>query len=366
MMENQSSFSRTLANDAKMGAYYTDEEHCKMIRRLFRFPKDEEVCVIEPSIGNGKAVIAATGAEENSNIKIFGIEINDQVAKETKKNPCMEEVIIADFLDGCKITNNAFSFCFANPPYMDLDIGDNKKVRTERLFLEKVVNYLSQGAVLCWIIPHRIFTEPSYYRYFVTRFEVLKVYRFWPEEYAKWQQVVIIGKKREKFQGITVEELQEQLQALKESAVAELPKQPIADSELIDVPPSKECNILKFTTRFFDAESALTVLESLPEDFLKSLNRQITIPDYALSEVGNPPTNLKTDSLYLLATAGIGQGLTGTDGVDLHLQRGVVKVISESKIEENESGLGGVEREITRSQVCMTVIQNNGTIDTLE
>lgn len=59
-MENnifrQSSFSRTIINEAKMGAYYTDAEHCRRIGRLLDFP--EEFIALEPSIGDGSAIAA--------------------------------------------------------------------------------------------------------------------------------------------------------------------------------------------------------------------------------------------------------------------------------------------------------------------
>ena len=58
-IKKQSSFSRSLANDAKLGAYYTDISMCRRISHLLRFP-DGEVCCLEPSIGDGSAVAAVT------------------------------------------------------------------------------------------------------------------------------------------------------------------------------------------------------------------------------------------------------------------------------------------------------------------
>ena len=43
-IKKQSDFSRLKANDAKMGAYYTDVGHCASIGRFLQFPEDGEVC----------------------------------------------------------------------------------------------------------------------------------------------------------------------------------------------------------------------------------------------------------------------------------------------------------------------------------
>ena len=42
----QNTFSRTVFNDSKLGAYYTDPMHATKIGRLFRL--QGECCVLEP------------------------------------------------------------------------------------------------------------------------------------------------------------------------------------------------------------------------------------------------------------------------------------------------------------------------------
>lgn len=59
-IKKQSEFSRARHNEAKMGAYYTDPGHCRRIGKFLEFP-EEEVCCLEPSIGDGEAVFAVTG-----------------------------------------------------------------------------------------------------------------------------------------------------------------------------------------------------------------------------------------------------------------------------------------------------------------
>ena len=50
----QNTFSRTVFNDSKLGAYYTDPVHATKIGRLFRL--QGECCVLEPSFGNAEAL----------------------------------------------------------------------------------------------------------------------------------------------------------------------------------------------------------------------------------------------------------------------------------------------------------------------
>ena len=125
MIRQQSTFSRTMDNMVKMGAYYTDIEHCIDIGKQLKFP-ETEVSVLEPSIGDGSAVLAVTGKNETTheNVKIFGVELNEISAKECQENPLLEEVLEADFLEGVRIKNNVFSFVFGNPPYMEDDLDE--------------------------------------------------------------------------------------------------------------------------------------------------------------------------------------------------------------------------------------------------
>ena len=70
----ENSFFQSAQNVRKLGAYYTDVDHCRRIGNLFDFDQAEEICVLEPSIGDGQAVLTVTGEREHC--KIFGVELN--------------------------------------------------------------------------------------------------------------------------------------------------------------------------------------------------------------------------------------------------------------------------------------------------
>lgn len=362
---HQNTFSRTLANEGKMGAYYTDVEHCKSISKMFRFPENEEVCVLEPSIGDGKAVITVTNADKNPNIKIFGVELNDQTADMLRENPYMEDVLKADFLNDVFITNNAFSFCFGNPPYLD-DSMDGTSDRTERSFLEKVGNYLMTGAILVWVIPLYIYQKESYLRYWNSRYETLALFRFRPAEYKKYQQIVIVGRKRKLSVMLSKDQMEEYQNAVAD--VELVPELPDDFSEKIDILPSVSSNVTTFATRTFDVALAYNALSVLPNELLSEFDSHVTVKPYAICSIGRPPIPLKKDSMYLLATSGGGQGLTGSEETnDLHLQRGVAEVIEDSVVETTGTGknVKTQARVVSRTQVSMTVIQNNGSVSKL-
>ena len=74
-LRKQSTFYQKMAAQAKLSAYYTDQEHCQSIAELLEFPEEAEVCVLEPAIGDAEAVRTVTG-RKNKNIHIFGVELD--------------------------------------------------------------------------------------------------------------------------------------------------------------------------------------------------------------------------------------------------------------------------------------------------
>ena len=363
-------FSRSTANESKLGAYYTDVPHCNTIRGLFKFPEEEEVCVFEPSIGNGAAVIAATGADINPNIKIFGVELNNAVAEETNENPHIVDVVSADFTNGVRIQNDFFTFCFGNPPYMADE--DEEEGRLEKTFLERVTaKYLKKGGILVWVIPYSRFADASTVRYLMNHYEFLDVFRFRENEYRKWHQVVFIGRKTEN----TFHDAEEVLSKAKEYAYEEMiPVLPdtFEGTELfgsIEVMPSDSSKLKLFTSLEFDAEGAYKFLASFPDlsDYYRLVDDYVTVPEYDAGDIGSPPIPLKKDSLYLLATSGAGQGEVGTEGVDLHLQRGVAEIVENISYEADSSNADKEVMVVTTStEVSMTIVETSGRITTLK
>lgn len=373
VQERNNSFSRTTANEMKMGAYYTDATHCEVIGQLFNFP-DEEVCVLEPSIGDGTAVKAVTRPDLNENVKIFGVELNDEVAKTVKEDPLIEDCLSADFTNGVNIRNNAFSFVFGNPPYMDdEDTEDGKRGRLENTFLNKVTgNYLRIGGILVWVIPYRNLVDSATLKHLMGHYEKIGVWKFWPSEYQKWHQVVFVGRKK-LSRGIPLaDELAAERALLEEDKIEVLP-QTFDGTELfhsVAVEPTKSEEVTLFSTRVFDPDIALAFLANEKpniEDYNAAVSRKVTQKVYASNDLGRPPIMPKPDSLYLMATSGAGQGLAGTPGKDLHLQRGTAEVIDETEYKQDPNN---PEKEVavvtTRTKVSMQIFETSGKFTVLE
>ena len=362
-------FDRTNYNEGKLGAYYTDVKHCQDIEKLFSWPEGEEVSVLEPSIGNGAAVIAATSAATNPDIKIFGVELNEEVAKETEKNPLIEDMVNADFLSGVIISNNAFSFCFGNPPYMEDCEAEGGK-RMEKSFLEKVTqNYLKKDGILVWVIPYRIISEVGYVRFLMRNYDRLALFKFRESEYKKWGQVVFVGRKKIP-RTPTPEELQAECSLFyaKEEDIPILPEE-MEDTELfrsIAVPPSDSKLVKKFASLAFDSAAAYELLMGYDlADYRKLVSKKLTVKPFKSKEAGRPPIPPKNDIQYLRAVSGEGSGFSGEEGVDLHLQRGVAEVVEDISFKKAEDG-SEVMVSTTHTDITMTLIETNGRITTLK
>ena len=142
-LRKQSTFYQKMAAQAKLSAYYTDQEHCQSIAELLEFPDEAEVCVLEPAIGDAGAVRTVTGRDKNRNIHIFGVELNSETAEAVLSADGVEECIWGDFLTDVLIGQGNFSFCFSNPPYGEID-GYRLEVR----FIKKIIPCLTDGAVM--------------------------------------------------------------------------------------------------------------------------------------------------------------------------------------------------------------------------
>ena len=370
MIYGANNFSRVRSNEAKMGAYYTDVAHCMDIGKMFVWPEDSEVCCLEPSIGNGEAIIAVTGAKSNEKVKIFGVELNDEVAGQTKKNPYIEDLVCCDFTDELMCRKNVFSFAFGNPPYIASESEEGEeKVRLERIFLDRICDYLRRGAILVWVVPEKAFCDTSYLRHWMKDYDTLALYKFRKDEYAKWHQIVAVGRKVRR-RAVKQDDLDEYSRKWHFVDIPELPFEP---TEKIQVLASDSKAIDLFTTRTFRESDTLSFLqdEGISDELRKAVNRRLTVTSQCGMELSRPPIPLKKDSKYLLITSGFSDGLVGNaDEGNLHMLRGVSEVAEtarqepweEEKEEENKT----MKVTVTSSTVSeLRVLEADGKITLL-
>ena len=364
---HESSFSRTVANIAKMGAYYTDVSMCRRMGNLIKFPVEGEVAVLEPSIGNGAAVSAVLEtAAGNCATPVFGVELNEEVASTTKQL-FMDKggaILQADFLTGCRIAYSGMGFCFANPPYGE---EPKTKKRYEVLFLERIYNYLKKDGVVLYVIPHYVLATNAFMKTWEMRFVTDGIYRFDDNVYKQFQQVVLVGHRRAKQRVDTEEILEERRMFLERiSDVTVLPYLPeeLDEEKRVLVPQAPTSGVSIFASDKFDYDQAAIALRR-SNALRKELERKCRANDFATA-LKSPPVPPKKDLLYLTAIAGGGQGLCGSEEErNLHLQRGVVKIVKEEEATTNEKG-DKVIVERTKAAISLTVIENDGVITLLK
>lgn len=386
-------FQQAAANVSKAGAYYTDGWHAFVIGGKVKFVVSEKgkVNMLEPSAGDGNMikqfasnatyVVASNseevktvkGAEDMSYARLYAVELNQKTFEEhLKENPLFEKAVCCDFLDGLR---NAFDKKFetgydafvANPPYLEEGEGECKE-RTEFSFLKKATSLLKVGGLLVYIIPERIFKSDQVVKHLLRNYEIDSVYKFKPEEYAKWKQVVVYARKK------AVKEITIPVNDYLES-VKDIPVLPDAwkEDEEIQVECSGEKNVVLFEPKNFNINEAfdsfLANQEQILQEF-KPFHKAVNTPEFRTNTLRDPLTTMCEGHIAQAVCSGEGCGLTGTPGIDEHLQRGVCEVKETVQVESDtdesanarKSRTGVAQKVTTSSKVEVCTISCDGTI----
>lgn len=358
-VRQQSSFSRSMANEEKLGAYYTDLNMCHRIRNLFLFKEEKEYTVLEPAIGDASAIKAVTGKVNGfgENVKLFGVELNPNVCAEQENNPDIDYLINADFINDVIISNNAFSFVFTNPPYG----VDENNVRLEQLFVVKSAQYLRSGGILCAVLPSYVVADERFAKQYLSRYTHIAHYKFDDEVYARFKQVVIIGRKKNGFTGLKEEIFEKFI-----SEVGNIDNYPYLPTAVVDepvtIPSLSEERVEEFTRKCFDADSVYAKMRNIsPLYSSKEIGAKAAVQDYAATDLGEPILPLSPSMSYLIASTGGGAGMCGTEGT-LHLQRGNAKIVKDTT-ERCNPETGAVEIvETSHTKMSLKIVENDGTI----
>ena len=360
----ENSFFQAAQNVKKLGAYYTDVWHCERIGMLFDFDSAEEVCVLEPSVGDASAVLAVTGRRKNC--KVYAVEIQQETYENhLKGNMELASVLNEDFLRGVKISHGVFSFCFANPPYGEQKEESGSK-RLELSFVERISWYLKSDAYLALVIPFPVFSEEKFFRAVMARYEICSFYRFDESEYEKYHQIVVILQKKKSGQSgylrAAFEEAYEKVLKLKNYPY--LPERPEEVNERYQVLSTKDSDIEYFTTMKFRPEEAAESLHLSP--LFDYVGEQTFQKKYSGCDLNQPIVPVSKDIAYLLAVSGGGQGLAGDEKEGtLHLQRGVARRVEEDEVNYSEAGNPSSVSVKSYTKIRLNIIQNDGCIKQL-
>ena len=186
-----------LAAQAKAGFYPTPEPIYNSIAKYLVCRKSQNgsvIRILDPCAGTGEPIASiAEFLGKNAEIETYGIEISQERGEIAKKN--LTKCLIADY-QSTRISNRAFSLLYLNPPYDDDTLNTPLELkqtqRHELGFLKNCLKYLIPQAVLVYLIPQtRISTRIA--RVLSYNFENIKVFRFPPEAYEQFKQVVIFA-----------------------------------------------------------------------------------------------------------------------------------------------------------------------------
>ncbi len=348
-MERVSTFSRTVDNFAKKGQYFTDPLHAKKIGELFNWPENE-ISLLEPSIGDGKALSSFTG--ERNNCTIFGVELDKNIYDKHIEEKKVDYILNADFLSGITISNTAFSLCFANPPYGDSSYDE----RFESLFMKRVFNYIKPKGILVLIVPFYIFEKDvNFAKKFTNRYSLEAAYRFHDSEYKKYKQIVLIGRRKAVLADDPKGEEKLNIEVESIDRMKYLPME--YRGKKIDIYSSSSKAVKVFQTAFVDKNDMKLACQNS-----KLASKAKVLKKASVNQKLTPPIPPKEGHLYLLGTTGFTSGTIGSkEDNDLHLQRGKVNSKTVVEVETSESG-SVLEKTKTIKTTSMVILQADGQI----
>ena len=183
-----------LMSAVKMGYYPTDIEHVKYLEQSIDFPEDVTVNLFDPCCGCGLAL--RTIASEH-NCLTYGVELDKHRGEEALTR--LNRVGFGSYFSS-RISNEAFHLMLLNPPYLSVMTEGGNNSRSEKRFLIDSISHLNYGGLLIYIIPYYRLT-PDICRVLCDNFEDLTVWKFMGEEFKRFKQIVVMGKRIKRRDG---------------------------------------------------------------------------------------------------------------------------------------------------------------------
>ncbi|MCR5719435.1 MAG: hypothetical protein K6F84_02620, partial [Lachnospiraceae bacterium] len=152
------------------------------------------------------------------------------------------------------------------------------------------------------------------------------------------------------------------------SNISEIPDKPTEDIEIF---PSDSSEVINFTTREYKENVIYDRLNGhMLDEMLQAFDLNVSQKRYCTGQLLRPPISPKQDSKYLLVTSGFTDGTVGSvESDDLHMMRGVAKIIEQNNIrttEEDSEGNGTNTVSVTTStSVELRILEANGNLTLL-
>lgn len=283
----------------KLGYYPLPTTEGGRLRNLLRY-STEPTSVLDPCAGTGTALIQLT---DGANAERHAIELDADRAHQAKDAGL--QTVHANLFD-VQSKVESFSLLYLNPPY-DTEVASFGNKRMELLFLQRTYRWLVIGGVLVMVVPHGQLQEcvPLLAETF-TGFQVL---RLTDPESERFDQVALLA--------VRTRLASAHYEANRAKLIETIWKYPLplltGNEAAYDIPPTR---------------SAELVHRGLPLDQLEDLTirssawnkaRTFLLPKEE-STVGRPITPLHGGHVGLLCTAGLLNGVFGSDQ-DRHIAR---------------------------------------------
>jgi hypothetical protein len=289
-----------LESQAKLG-FYPTPDHLVPVIASFISPATVSANFLDPCCGEGEALnlmgLMLAG-------KTYGVELDKERGLQAKK--VVNSLIISDAMR-TRVSDNSFSLLFLNPPY-DWAVREEGE-RSERLghqFLLRFTSKLVDREVLVLIVPIHILSRSS--TFLSNWYEDIRVYKFPPEDYRVFNQVVLFGRKKPK--SMPDEFLKHRVQAIGKGEI-DIPALSMQDTHAYTLLPSQHPQLF-FSMDVEEEEAAGLVSKSLLwQDFWKELDPNIEC---------HPIMPLRKGHLAILLAAGYLDGRLTSQGCDLVLK----------------------------------------------
>ncbi len=183
---------------ARLGFFPFPEPCLPLLLRHLEPPDDpESTFVLDPCAGEGVALSSLTRALGIPDRNAHAVELSDsRTLKITGEYPEIRILGPASFR-GTKISYNAFSLAYVNPPYSD-EMGGGK--RDELAFLQRATQLLTPGGVLAFVVPESVVFDWNtgatvMRRTLSCRLRDVACYAL-PEDQRHYKEIVVFGVKR--------------------------------------------------------------------------------------------------------------------------------------------------------------------------
>jgi hypothetical protein len=376
--------SRTASQEK--GLYYPTPEPIIpfIVQRLSsRYPSgnnDEEIRVLDPCVGKGRAV-AKLAEEYRAHIEklwyhscifptvtTYGIEPNIARVKAARK--VVDDVLHASFFQSLMSNGDSvdggFQLAFVNPPY-DYD-KENNNERLEITFLKRVTQKLCFNGVLVWIVPQWIVERGA--SYLSRHYTDVRVYRFPDDPFATpemleakqppvpmfslFKQVVVIASKGhgDRYDAITEKELTA-------IGLSNNPQEDIAplvslerdarDFGKFSVPLAK-APLKYWSPSKFDPDEAASLLATPGTGVYAKpqyVSQHWPTEESRNLSIGRPLAPLKKGHIAIMAVAGMinGSSLQGKDGREV-IVKGFSRKRAITEITEDEENIITTKKDV--------------------